>query len=281
MERGSTTTNTTTNAMRASAVFFTLCENDGALIYLSNDRAPVLPRWLPFYERRDDAVRTDVLLRAANGGRPMVATPVLVVPGETRTLDRIVAEAVQEAVAAQEIDAADTRKVLEDRVAELQDRLSERASQLAAMDAELSECRAKLAHVEALREHDTACLGIHKVMPLDRASSIVEAICRASIATMGVVDPPAAPEPPPSLAECLDAVRTIESRNAQEQARHKARGGSMSLSVVPDERLVAAAYTAWNYQPDSADDAPNVVAVTRGAAVVVVATPKAAEGGAS
>lgn len=53
-----------------------------------------------------------------------------------------------------------------------------------------------------------------------------------------------------SLAEMLQAKEVIEAENRRREAYAKEHGGSYSISMVPADRLIAAAYVLDNYHPD-------------------------------
>ena len=80
-------------------------------------------------------------------------------------------------------------------------------------------------------------------MPIERAVEIVKAICEhgfhaiglsETVGTLGGV----------SLLEMIEAARLIKAENGR-----PAEDGSRSVYVVPDDRLIAAAYALANYQP--------------------------------
>jgi hypothetical protein len=54
-----------------------------------------------------------------------------------------------------------------------------------------------------------------------------------------------------SLAEMLEAKRIVEDGNRAAKAKATAEGGSCSISIIPDDRLIAAVYAIHHYQPDN------------------------------
>ena len=80
-------------------------------------------------------------------------------------------------------------------------------------------------------------------MPTARALSIVAAICERSFHAMGVaalVEELQAV----SLAEMLEAKRQVKAENGKPPI-----DGKQTVYVVPDDRLIAAAYALANYEP--------------------------------
>lgn len=83
-------------------------------------------------------------------------------------------------------------------------------------------------------------------MRIDRALEIVTAINERCFFTMGITET-LAPLSGVSLAEMIEAKAEVEAFNRDEEARQKAEGGSRKIRVVPDDRLIAAAYCAEHY----------------------------------
>lgn len=85
-------------------------------------------------------------------------------------------------------------------------------------------------------------------MDLARARTIVEAICDRSWATMGVADM-ARTLDGLSLAEMLQAKTMVENSNTASAAVARLSGERHTIYVVPDDRLIAAAYALQHYAP--------------------------------
>lgn len=87
-------------------------------------------------------------------------------------------------------------------------------------------------------------------VPLDtrfeRALSIVRAINDRCFFAMGISETVGSLEGV-SLADMLEAKRLVEQRN--ENAAYV--DGKRTINVVPDDRLIAAAYTLEHYRPDN------------------------------
>lgn len=83
-------------------------------------------------------------------------------------------------------------------------------------------------------------------MNLDRAREIVIAINDRAMVTM---DLPAKLDPLSdlSLADMLEAKRLVKNANAAAQAAAAVNGGGYRISVIPDDRLIAAVYTLEHY----------------------------------
>lgn len=89
------------------------------------------------------------------------------------------------------------------------------------------------------------------MMTLERAREIVTAINDRCMATIGLPAKLASLEGV-SLEEMIEAKRLVENANTVNQAAAKFSGGSYSISMVPDDRLIAAVYVLDHY-PDSSE----------------------------
>ncbi|WP_234053678.1 MULTISPECIES: hypothetical protein [unclassified Xanthobacter] len=95
--------------------------------------------------------------------------------------------------------------------------------------------------IEALRDSPSV-----DQMREDRAHEIVAAINSWAAVTLGL-DVSMGGLEGVSLAEMLEAKEIVETRNRRAADAAEASGGSYSISVVPDDRLVAAAYCLDHY----------------------------------
>ncbi|CAH1662055.1 hypothetical protein CHELA1G11_12027 [Hyphomicrobiales bacterium] len=80
-------------------------------------------------------------------------------------------------------------------------------------------------------------------MPIERAIEIVKAICEHGFHAMGLSKSVGSLEGV-SLLEMVEAARLVKAENDQPGVE-----GSRTIHVVPDDRLIAAAYALANYQP--------------------------------
>lgn len=89
---------------------------------------------------------------------------------------------------------------------------------------------------------------ISRAMPIDRAEAINAAMVNAALWTQGIIDdePDLSALSGVSLADMLAAKAGIEARNA---AARTASGG-YTITVIPDDRLIAAAYTLLSYDAE-------------------------------
>lgn len=88
-----------------------------------------------------------------------------------------------------------------------------------------------------------------KPVTLERASEIVAAICYRSFHAMdmGISALPERPLEGVTLAEMLEARALVEAQNNEATAAQRSIGGSITISIIPDDRLIAAAYALENY----------------------------------
>jgi hypothetical protein len=89
-----------------------------------------------------------------------------------------------------------------------------------------------------------------QAMELDRAESIVAALNNCSMWTILNEDRFAADVKlldSLSLQECLDAVATVRQYGDRKREIQKADGKPQSFQMLPDDRLVAAAFTLAQY----------------------------------
>lgn len=87
-------------------------------------------------------------------------------------------------------------------------------------------------------------------MDLNRAQEIVSAINDRAFFNMGLKDTVASLGGI-SLAEMLEAKSVVEADNDERQRRQQMEGGAVRFRVVPDDRLIAAAYALEHYYPDN------------------------------
>jgi len=85
-------------------------------------------------------------------------------------------------------------------------------------------------------------------MTPERAQEIVTAINARHMVSMGI-DRPLGSLQDVSLAEMLEATSIVEAKNAAAEAHAREHGGGYSISIVPDDRLIAAVYVVDHYQP--------------------------------
>lgn len=89
-------------------------------------------------------------------------------------------------------------------------------------------------------------------MTRERAQEIVSAINDRAYFKMGLKEAPDIGSlEGVSLAEMLEAKNTVEAGNKAAQERAKQTGGTYSVSIIPDDRLIAAAYALEHYHPDN------------------------------
>lgn len=91
-------------------------------------------------------------------------------------------------------------------------------------------------------------------MPMtpERAKEIVSAINDRAYFKMGLKEAPDIGSlEGVSLAEMLEAKNAVEAGNRAAQEHAKQTGGTYSVSIIPDDRLIAAAYALEHYQPDN------------------------------
>lgn len=86
-------------------------------------------------------------------------------------------------------------------------------------------------------------------MTRERAAEIVAAICYRSFHAMdmGISAVPERPLDGVTLAEMLEARALVEANNNEAIAVQRDIGGKITLSVIPDDRLIAAAFALENY----------------------------------
>ncbi len=87
-------------------------------------------------------------------------------------------------------------------------------------------------------------------MTPERAHEIVKAINDRCLYTMELVKDVGSLEGV-SLAEMLEAKAVVVAENRAAQERAKRDGDSYSITTVPADRLIAAAYVLEHYQPDN------------------------------
>ncbi len=89
--------------------------------------------------------------------------------------------------------------------------------------------------------------GLNLTLSIDRAREINTAMCQASFAAMGLIEPPsAAPLMSCSLPDLLRAAEIVRAGNRA--ARGQAgRGDAYVIQTVPDERLIAAIFALLHY----------------------------------
>jgi len=89
------------------------------------------------------------------------------------------------------------------------------------------------------------------MITIDRAHKIVEAILGRSFVTMDLPGDLSSLTGV-SLLDMIHAKEIVEQQNSDAAAAAKLNGGSYSISVVPDDRLIAAVYVLEHY-PHSED----------------------------
>lgn len=99
-------------------------------------------------------------------------------------------------------------------------------------------------------------LHLYEGPDLDHASEIVAGINSLAFCAMGLGDAVVAKIAKLSLREMLDAVDVVERFND----KPKILGETYSISMVPAERLVAAAYTLIHYAPYGRDEDDEIIA---------------------
>ena len=87
-------------------------------------------------------------------------------------------------------------------------------------------------------------------MDLERAKEIVSAVNDRCFFKMELVEKVGSLKGV-SLAEMLEAKRVVQDNNHDGEARQKVEGGSRSISMTPDDRLIAAAYVMEHYPVDT------------------------------
>lgn len=88
------------------------------------------------------------------------------------------------------------------------------------------------------------------MLTLEQAQDIVAAINHRAFITNGLKeDQPLASLSNVSLAEMLEAAEAVRAENRRREQAAKGTGESYSISLVPEERLIAAVFVADNYQP--------------------------------
>jgi hypothetical protein len=98
-------------------------------------------------------------------------------------------------------------------------------------------------------------LHLYEGPDLDHASEIVAGINSLAFCAMGLGDAVVAKIAKLSLREMMDAVDVVERFNRKPTML----GETYSISMVPAERLVAAAYTLLNYASYGRDDDDDIV----------------------
>ncbi|PWJ81569.1 hypothetical protein C7441_110101 [Pseudaminobacter salicylatoxidans] len=90
------------------------------------------------------------------------------------------------------------------------------------------------------------------MMTPERAQEIISAINDRAFFKMGLKDrEQIGTLEGVSLAEMLEAKSIVLAGNDAAKERQKVEGGSISISVTPDDRLIAAAYALEHYHPDN------------------------------
>lgn len=87
-------------------------------------------------------------------------------------------------------------------------------------------------------------------MTPERAQEIVSAINDRAFFRLGMVEKVGSLERV-SLAEMLEAKGIVAAGNAEAKQRQEQVGGSISIKVIPDDRLIAATYALEHYHPDN------------------------------
>jgi len=112
---------------------------------------------------------------------------------------------------------------------------------------------------ETLADQTCGFLPVHlyEGLELERAKTICHAINSLAMASMGLGDGADAPKVlrDLSLRDMLDALETVERWND----RPKMMGVASSVSMVPAERLIAAAYTLMNFHLRPQDDEDDLI----------------------
>ncbi|MFG1238040.1 hypothetical protein V5F63_12645 [Xanthobacter autotrophicus DSM 597] len=85
-------------------------------------------------------------------------------------------------------------------------------------------------------------------MELERATEIVRAINARAMVTAGL-DVALGNLKDISLAEMLEAKAAVMAANVAAAAHQKEHGGSYSVYMVPDDRLIAAVYVLGHFAP--------------------------------
>ncbi|MFG1376111.1 hypothetical protein [Xanthobacter autotrophicus] len=85
----------------------------------------------------------------------------------------------------------------------------------------------------------------HSMTP-ERAREIVAAINNRALITIGI-DQPLLSIEGVTLAEMLEAKAMVVAQNKRAEAEARQRGGRYSISMVPDDRLIAAAYALQHF----------------------------------
>ena len=97
------------------------------------------------------------------------------------------------------------------------------------------------------------------MMMIEEAVAIVKAINARCLYNMGLCEPPVRLRGV-SLAEMIEAKEIVAKSN--EKAEREANGGSHSIRLIPDDRLIAAAYCMEHY-PCEAEDAIMIMPMSR------------------
>lgn len=87
-------------------------------------------------------------------------------------------------------------------------------------------------------------------MTPERAAEIVSAINERALFQLDLVAS-VKPLTDVSLAEMLEAKTMVQAANVAARERQKAEGESITISVVPDDRIIAAAYTLEHFLPSN------------------------------
>lgn len=87
-------------------------------------------------------------------------------------------------------------------------------------------------------------------MNFERAREIVDAINDRAFYQMGLVESVGSLDGV-TLAEMIEAKQVVEARNEAERERLEREHGSATIRVVPDDRLIAAAYALDHYAPNN------------------------------
>lgn len=86
-------------------------------------------------------------------------------------------------------------------------------------------------------------------MTPERAQEIVSAINDRAFFKMGLVEHVRSLAGV-TLAEMLEAAGIVDAGNIAQRERQQREGGSITINVIPDDRLIAAAYALEHFHPN-------------------------------
>ncbi len=109
--------------------------------------------------------------------------------------------------------------------------------------------------LDALHERAIACFKAAgdqlEAMPLEEAKRVVRALIGPSLNAMGVPSIKRETLDGVSLADCVFAAHRVKLADEASIAAQRRHGGTLTLSVIPDERLIAAVFALARYHPNN------------------------------